>query len=65
MTPFDEILNTIEQIHLKNPPVSFGKLLDCLTANNEHLVNLDNSEVLKRLKYILQYANGEESQYEI
>ena len=53
MTPFDEILNTIEKIHLKYPEVPFGKILDCLTSHGENVWNLTDEEVLKRLKYIL------------
>ena len=53
MTPFDEILNTIEKIHLKYPDVPFGKILDCLTSHGENVWNLTDDEVLRRLKYIL------------
>jgi hypothetical protein len=53
MTPFDEILNTIEQVHLKYPEVPFGKILDCLISSNEQVWNLSDEQVLLRLKYIL------------
>jgi hypothetical protein len=53
MTPFDEILNTIEAVHLKYPEVPFGKILDCLTSSHEQVWNLSDEQVLLRLKYIL------------